>query len=166
LWTEKEIETLKRLYPKMGYAAISKRLKRRSYWSVRHKAQQLGLTPHRHVWTGAEIARLRKVYRSGTVAEIRAEFPCFTLSHIRSIAHFHGIFRDRHPFKRTGYLAVDQIRERAFDLGYSMPDVDQLARTKKYFQTAAWHCGHVNYRAIGRAIDALDGKIAVEWSSE
>lgn len=163
LWTLLEIDTLKRLYPLMGYTEIAKRLKRRSYWAIRHKAQEVGLTKKRHVWTGADILKLRRVYTRGTVQEVRAAFPDFDLEHIRSIANNHGIVRPRKPFKATGIPAVDQIRTRAFELGYSMPDVDQLARTKRYFQNAGWHTGHVKHRAIAQAIMALNGVVAANW---
>ncbi len=61
---------------------------------------------------------------------------------------------------------VDQIRERAFELGYSMPDIDELARSKRYFQVAGWHNGYINHRAVARAIAALDGDVAASWRPE
>lgn len=163
LWTQKEIETLKRLYPLMGYAKIAKRLKRRSYWAVRCKAQELGLTKKRHVWTGPEVAKLRRVFTRGSPADIRAAFPQFSYTHLARTASNHGIIRGRQPFKETGIPVVDQIRSRAFELGYSMPDIDELAHTKRYFQAASWHGGHVNHKAIARAVAALDGELRAEW---
>lgn len=166
LWTESEIEKLKQLYPLMTYSKIARRLKGRTYGAIRAKAQELGLTKPRHVWTGAEVARLRKVYLHGTVDEVRAAFPQFKLAHIRAIARYHGLSRPRKPFKLTGIPALDQIRQRAFELGYSMSDIDALARSKSYFRQASWLSGFQHHRAIAKAIAALDGVVAADWHEE
>jgi hypothetical protein len=45
-----------------------------------------------------------------------------------------------------------------------MIDLDAIARTKHYFAKADWRSGKpINYRAICKAIVALDGEIAVKW---
>lgn len=164
LWTDEEIATLRRLYPLLSYVQLTKHLKGRTWMAIRHKAQKMGLAEARHVWTGAEIAKLRRLYQKGTMQDVREAFPDFSVAHIRGIARNHGIRRPRRPFKATGIPAIDQIRQRAFELGYSMPDIDHLARSKKYFQQGGWHSGHVNHRAVARAIGALDGAVSAEWN--
>lgn len=163
LWTEEEVADLRALYPTKTYVEMAKLIPGRSWYAIRHKCQKLGLTTKRHVWTGAEIGRLRRVYRDGTAEDIRAAFPAFSKKHIAQIACNHGILRARQPFKQTGIQAIDRIRERAFELGYSMPDIDKLARSRKYFQQGTWHAGHIDYRAIARAINALDGVVSADW---
>lgn len=165
LWTPAEETLLRELYPLMTYAEMADHFKGRTWMAIRHKAQKLGLTKQRHVWTAAEISKLRRVYSSGTLNELRSAFPDVGPSHLASIARYHGARRPRTPFKETGVPAIDQIRRRAFELGYSMVDVDQLARSKKYFANGGWHSGHLHHRAIARAIDALDGDVGANWRS-
>jgi hypothetical protein len=45
-----------------------------------------------------------------------------------------------------------------------LTDLDALAKSKKYFQKAGWSSGNINHRAIGRAIEALDGMISPKWN--
>jgi hypothetical protein len=153
----KEMETIRLLFPFMTYADLAKHLPGRSWHAVRSWAQKMGLTIKRHVWTGAEITKLRRLYQHGTMQEVRDAFPGFSDRHLCKIANNHRMARPRRRFKSTGVGAIDQIRDRAFDLGYSMPDVDELAHSKKYFQQGQWHAGVVKHKAIARAIAALDG---------
>lgn len=53
------------------------------------------------------------------------------------------------------------------ELGYSMGDLDELAKTKGYFRQAGWTVrGKPNYRAIGRVVEALDGELSICWREE
>lgn len=45
-----------------------------------------------------------------------------------------------------------------------MPDIDKLTRSKKYFQEGRWNAGHIDQRAIARAIIALDGRVSASRS--
>lgn len=163
VWSEEEVAKLRRLYPLFTYKELVKYFDGRTWNAIRSRAQILGLTKRRHVWTAAEISRLRRIYPTGSTDEIRAAFPGFDLRHIRVIANYHGLFRKRRPFRHIGIPAIDQIRARAFELGYSMVDVDIMARSKRYFQQGGWYSGHVHHRAIARAIKALDGAVSAEW---
>jgi hypothetical protein len=44
-----------------------------------------------------------------------------------------------------------------------MVDLDAMAGTKKYFQKAVWINGHLNRKAMLRAVEALGGEISVQW---
>jgi len=47
-----------------------------------------------------------------------------------------------------------------------MVDLDEAARTKTYFRKASWTGKkRVNYRALGRAIKALDGVVQAQWKA-
>lgn len=164
LWTKAEEKLLRDLYGTTSYANISRILKRRSYYAVRGKAQALGLQKKRHVWTGAEIARLRRLYlHASSWQEIQSGFAWAAPEDIRKVAARHGIRRPRHKFKPTGIPVIDQIRERAYELGYTMVDLDKLARTRAYFSSAEWHNSGVRMRAIAKAVAALDGEVAAVW---
>ena len=164
LWTSDEVEKLRRLYPKYTYKQLERFLVGRSYWAIRGKCQGLGIVPNRHIWTAAEISKLRHLFRTGTVADIKAEWPKRTYAHISRVANYHGIRRGRRPLKATGLPLIDQIRDRAYELGYSMPDLDEIAGTKTYFQVAQWNRGPVNQKAIARAVKALDGNLIAVWN--
>lgn len=163
VWTEHEDDKLRRLYGTATYSEIAKRFKGRTSHAIRWRARFLGLTPRRHIWTGADIVRLRRLYRHATPTEVCAAFPGLSWIQIRQAARYHGLTRPRRKYVSTGVDALDEIRLRAFELGYSMSDVDKLARSKKYFERAGWLSGHINYAAIGRAVAALDGTITATW---
>jgi hypothetical protein len=161
LWTKSEIDTLRQLYP--DYTAVLRRLKHRSLSAVKAKASDLGITRKRRVWTAAQISKLRKLFLHGTREEIAAAFPGIPLRLVYEAATYRGLHRPRRPYKPTGNEAIDQIRERSFELGYSMSDVDALVRSRRYFYRGGWHSGHISHKAIGRAIVVLDGHLKAEW---
>jgi hypothetical protein len=54
---------------------------------------------------------------------------------------------------------------KCFEIRWTMADLDQAAGTKGYFSRAGWLGKHViNYKAIGRAIVALDGEVKAAWN--
>ena len=162
LWTPEEDKIVCTLYP--DYKALKKALKRRSYRSLTGRARSLGIAKKRHVWTGAELAKLRKVFPSAPREEIIALLPGIRWPQVYARARYAGLRRARQKLKKTGCPLLDRIRERAFDLNLSMVDLDAMARTKKYFQKAPWwSTGAVSRKALVRAVEALDGKLQVEW---
>lgn len=162
IWTAREMALLAVIFP--DYKRAVAVLERRSYSAVKHRARSMGLTDCRHIWTGAEVARLRKLYPTADRQTLAASFPGVPFSKIEAKAKHVGLHRLRRPLKQTGIPAIDQIRARAVELNVSMVDLDAMAKTKTYFQKAGWIRGVVNYRAIGRAATALDGLVAVRWS--
>jgi hypothetical protein len=163
IWSEKELALCHEFHP--NYKGLMKALGgRRSYSAVRAKCQQLGLAPKRQLWSSASIQKLKRLYSHATWHEILAALPEFKKSQIIHQARYCGLKRPRKPFKATRHIAINAIRERAFDIGYTMPDVDALAKSKTYFQKASWSQGYINHRAIGRAIEALDGMINAKWN--
>lgn len=163
LWSESDIAKLRALYP--DYQAAMRSLGR-SYCAVKAKAQQLGLAPTRDHWTGEQLVRLRKLYRSGTREELQEAFPTRKLSNVYGMARYFGLRRPRKPYERTGHLVIDQIRDRCFELCLSMSDLDEMAKTGSYFAKAGWIGGTVNAKAIAKAVAALDGKLVAVWNEE
>jgi hypothetical protein len=162
LWTEKEDKILKQLHP--DYTAIKRKLKRRTRIAIRMRAAKWGLTKKIHYWTAADISKLRRIYPVCTKAEVMATFPHVTWEQISNCRQYHRIYKKRKPFKRTGFEILDEIRRRAFELNLTMPDLDEIARTGEYFQTARWFLkDRPNPKAVMRAIEALGGKIVVQW---
>ncbi|AAL52869.1 MULTISPECIES: SANT/Myb-like DNA-binding domain-containing protein [Brucella] len=165
LWTPKEDE----LCQEYGsdYAVLAKKLPHRSYFALRSRCQKLGLRPRNNTVTARELSLMRRIVPTGTKEEILAAFPNRTLSDVGQICRYRGIYRKKRRFKQTGYPLLDQLREQCFKLNLSMADIDEIAKTKRYFQRPGWADHKVlNYGNVCKAIIALDGEISVRWRDE
>lgn len=160
LWTEAEDQIVRDHHP--DYEAIV-RITGRTYYAVQHRAQKLGLTTKRRDWRTTGISQLRRLYPEAPHDVLLTAFPGYTIVQIRQAANYRRIYRKRKPYKATGYHAIDQIRARAFELAYSMADVDALSGARYYFTKAGWH-NFFHHRAVARAIEALDGRITAIWN--
>ena len=136
LWSEDEIEVLRALSPQ--YDLIQQKLKGRSFEAIRHKCNRLGISKNIHLWTGAEISKLRRLYPSAPKAEIIAAFPSSTWAQIKSAARRYGFRRDTPPFTRSGNLLMDMILDRCEAIGWSYADLDDECGTGQYFQNRCW----------------------------
>jgi hypothetical protein len=161
LWKPEEDRVLSALYP--NYEAARKALPGRTYYSLRYRARTLHIQKKRQSWTGADVVRMRKLYPVATMADLLAAFPGRTPETIKSFAVSMHI-RKRFEFKKTGYPVIDAIRVRCKELGYSMGDLDEIARTKRYFTSALWLSNKsVRGSAVYKAVEALDGTLLVSW---
>jgi hypothetical protein len=161
LWSEAEHEIVRKLAP--DYDAMEKALNR-TRGAIGWKCAQMGLRKPAHQWTAAEISRLRKLYPSGSIKDLCEAFPHSSIVNIRYVARYHGMRRSRKPYKATGIPLLDEIRLRCFEIGWTMIDLDKAAKTKKYFRKSEWFGkNRINYKHLGRAIEALDGFVQAEW---
>lgn len=162
LWTQEEDAAVQELYP--DYKTLEKALKRRSLCGIQRRASTIGVAKKRHMWTSAEVLKLRRLYPKAPKEEIMQEFPDLRWSQIRSCVSYNKMRKIRQPYTATGFEVLDVIRQRAFQSGINMADLDEIAGTKTYFQRAGW-CGRLkaNPKAVMRAIDALGGKIEIKW---
>ncbi len=162
LWVPNEDQLVRNLYP--DYGALRRKLPHRTYRAIRQRAGALGLSKKRHIWTMAELGRLKKLYQAGAPKDVvLAEFLHATWDQISGVAKFHGFHRKNQKFKTTGIAIIDAIRDRADKMNISMVDLDAMARTKTYFKKADWHRPGLNGKCVMRAIEALGGRILVEW---
>jgi hypothetical protein len=164
LWTEKELATCGEFFP--DFKAIKRRLRRRSLVAVQQKCRDLGLSQQRNAWTGADIAKLRKLYPSATHDELRTAFPNHPLSSIKTAANKRGIFRVKKPYVPTGHPLLDEVRARCYELKLTMPDLDAMSGTKQYFRQSGWNSNRKAHPAMVRAVVALAGTMKVEWEAE
>lgn len=163
LWTQTERQIL--LDHKGDYAAMKKLLPDRSIAAIASQCSKMNLRKTIHVWTAADISKLRRMYPKASEEEICAAFPHSTWVNIQQVARYRGMRRDRRvPYKITGIPALDEVRQRCFEIRWSMPDLDKAARTGNYFYRAGWIGKRVNHRALGRAIEALDGVVQARWN--
>lgn len=162
LWTDEEREIVRNLAP--DYDAILKQLPHRTRNAVRNQAGKMGLRRAIHIWTAAEISRLRKLFPRAPAEEICAAFPHSTWINIQQAARYHGLRRSAKQYKITGIDALDEVRKRCFEINWTMIDLDNAAKTKRYFRRAGWIGKKINHRALGRAIEALDGVVQAQWN--
>ncbi|NTA37536.1 hypothetical protein [Agrobacterium salinitolerans] len=162
LWTDGEREKIKQLAP--DYRALRKVLRGRTATAIRFQCSRMGLTKSIHVWTCAELSKLRKMYSTASAEEICGVFSHSSWINIQQVARYHGLRRRRLGYKPTGIPGLDEVRRRCFEIGWTMPDLDSAARTGTYFSRAGWIGKKINHRALGRAIEALDGAVMPEWA--
>jgi len=162
LWDDTERQIL--LDHRGDYDAMRKRLRHRSRVAIRSQCAKMGLQRSVHVWSAAEVSKLRRMYPKASSEEICIAFPHSTWTNIKQVARYHGFRRATFSYKLTGIPALDDVRHRCRDIGWSMVDLDKAARTGRYFQHAGWVGKRINHRALGRAIEALDGVVQAQWN--
>ncbi|TNV13246.1 SANT/Myb domain-containing protein [Ochrobactrum teleogrylli] len=164
LWTPDE-DQICRQYG-TNYSVLMEKLPHRTYLALRSRCQKLGLRPKRQLMTAAELSKLRRLGPTAPADKLLQEFPTRTLAQLHALRKHYKISRPKPPLVATGYPILDAIRQRCAELNYSMVDLDALAHTKRYFQNGGWHSGGINYKAVCKAIVALDGEISVCWRGE
>jgi hypothetical protein len=103
------------------------------------------------------------MYPRSSQEEICAAFPHSTWINISQAARYHGLRREKPAYKTTGHAAIDQIREKCHEIRWSMADLDREAGTKTYFSRQRWYGKRINYKAVGRALEALEGQMTIKW---
>jgi hypothetical protein len=165
LWDDAERQVIRDC--RGDYKAMGKRLKHRTRAAIRTQCVKMGLSKSIHVWSAADVAKLRRMYPKASIEEICAAFPHSTWVNIRQVAAYHGARREsRLSYKLTGIQALDDVRRRCREIRWTMADLDKAARTGRYFRRAGWIGKRINHRALGRAIEALDGVIQAQWNEE
>jgi hypothetical protein len=161
LWTNGDTETLLRLYP--DYEAAQKALPGRTLAALKKHAYDKGIARGRHIWTAAEIARMRKLAAAGAQRkEIIAAFAPLSKNQIVGALAHYQIRRSRPPFKPTGHALLDAIRSRCLELRWSMMDLDAIAHTGNYFTRQQWYGkAAVNLEHAAKAIRALGDTFAI-----
>lgn len=162
VWTDNEVEVLTKHAP--DYATIYRLIPARSEKAIQKKASALGLAAKKYSnWSAVDRSKLRKIYPAATLDELKQTFPTRTHAAIKQVASRIKVRRRRKPYALTGNEVIDQIRARCFEIGWTMIDLDNAARTRKYFRKKKWRFGWINYNILRRAVLALDGDLKVEW---
>jgi len=161
LWTEDEVAVLHMLSPR--YDEIRERLHRRTRQAIRVKCNELGLPTRAHIWTCAEIAKLRRLYRSASKEEVLSAFPFSKWRAIQSVAWRNGIRRERPPFKPSTDPLMNSILRRCAMIGWSLIDLDAECGTGNYFRDHSWRRNKPNAKAVLIAVEVLGGRISIKW---
>ncbi|WP_024896877.1 SANT/Myb-like DNA-binding domain-containing protein [Brucella rhizosphaerae] len=165
IWTQEEDELCQQFGS--DYATLAQKLPNRSYMAIKKRCQKLGLRRRLRAVTAKELSMMRRLVPRGTSNEIQQAFPHRTLNCIKSICLYHGIYREKKPYQTTGIALIDDIRARCFENNLTMADLDDIARTKRYFQNRGWKDSKApNYAAVYKAVAALDGEISIRWRGE
>ncbi|MBX4911216.1 MULTISPECIES: hypothetical protein [Rhizobium] len=164
LWSEAEDAVVRKFAP--DYAKIHKKLPHRTLVAIGTRCRRLGLKQRfQHIYSASEISKLRRLYARASKEEICAAFPHSTWINIQQVARYHHIRRDRcKNYCLTGFPTLDEVRRRCREIRWSMPDLDKAAKTGTYFSRAGWIGKKINHRALGRAIEALDGVVKADWN--
>ena len=145
------------------YPLAMLKLPRRTLPAARAKASRLRITrPKAREWDENEIPRLRKIYPTGTRAEIEAAFPGRSYSAIARAANARGIYRKLKPYKPSGNPLVDQILIRARSEGWTLSQLDMEIRSGGFFSKRKW-TGKQNVRFIMMAAKLLGGQVRARF---
>lgn len=161
LWTKKEDAIVRHFYP--DYRAVKRRLKRRSVQAIVSRVHTLGLSPKNRSWKMTDIARLRRMWKEATKAEILAAFPDRSWHSVANKGKAFGIWRRPWVPNKTGHPIVDAIRMRAVELKLSLSDIDAMCNGRHFFANSSRRKGMPRSSVLLRAVKALDGHIEVVW---
>lgn len=163
IWTQAEDDKVIKFYPDIKL--LRRHLKGRSESAIKARAGKLGVRRKHTLWTGFEVARLRKLRHTASWQEILIAFPKFTATQIKYCMKFHGIKCPRKKFRPTKWPILNSIRDKAHSQNLSMGDLDYFAGTGRYFQDAQWSSGNKpNPVAVAKAVHVLGGTLVVQWS--
>src|SRR5690606_16432246 len=106
---------------------------------------------------------LRKRVREGLpYKEIALELRLST-QQVASRMRYTGLRYARKPPKPSGNALVNSIKKRAFDLNFSMKELDEACGSGKRFTHFKPTSG-VHIKHVVKAAKVLDGEICIRWS--
>lgn len=162
-WTSAEGRTVRRLYP--DYDAMMQALPHRTYWSLRNATSKFAADKkhRRQLWTAREVSLLTKLIRRGAcLAEVMLAMPDRNKHQLKCQAYSLGLKFGRR-YVAFDAQALHQVRQLATEYGFSLIELDRIARTGRYFQKST---RHPVYKHILKAIRALGGTLDVDWNRE
>ncbi|UXN58175.1 hypothetical protein [Phyllobacterium zundukense] len=165
LWTEAEVSVLRQFHP--NYSEVSRRLPQRTRAAIKRKCADLRIVkdgPRR--WSGEEYVQLRKSYATSPISQVMKLFHDRTSVGLRSVLYRRRILKKSVPYKLCGNLIADSIRQRCFDLNYTIRDLDIMAGTNQYFKDIWRSHKNIDLSKLARAAKLLGGRITVKWPNE
>ena len=165
LWTKDELTIVRLYYPYLGCALF--RLRGRTEGAIRAKAREMGLCRHHvHRWTAAEVSKLRRFYPTASREELCAMIPGVSWTALSAAARRYGFRRKKKLYKITGIEPLDAVRIRCYEIKWTMKNLDEECRTKRYFQTRGYRIDYPNFQAINRAVEMFGGELRVHWMDQ
>ncbi|HTM79783.1 hypothetical protein [Asticcacaulis sp.] len=158
IWMPSETDIIEEFWP--DWPAIEGRLPHRTAGAIKAKARAIGFKKHVQFWQPDEKKRMVPPYKAGEpISDIVVILGDRSKRQIYGKASHLKIRRPRKPPKPTGMRIVDLIRQRAFDLGYTMAELDFWVGRKKYFVAPK----KLDTWAISGALKILGGSIVAVW---
>ena len=164
LWTDEEDDMCRRLYP--DYVAMSRSIPDRTKPALKSRCRDLAITRSRNHFTARDIKTMRAAYPSLDMPALLKLMPGRTAAVLHAKASDMGLTRPKPQYKPTGNYLLDALRQRCFEEGYTMSDLDEYVKKDRYFRRRHW-CGPrgvISYTHIVRAIHELGGRLRIEWS--
>lgn len=154
---------VKKLYP--DYAAMQAALPHRSRDALYFAADKWAAKRKFHVWTTTENKKLKVMWERGaTRQELRDAFPDVSFEAIRChAAQALGCGPRPRNYKEFEITALDKIRQRAKEDGFTLVELDRLCGTGRYFQQSK---RKLVPKHIVKAIIALGGTMDIDWNQE
>ena len=163
LWTADEDDVIRKLEGNLDQ--ITEALPDRTRMAIRRRRIKLGLKSKTQVeWSAEDISKLRKLYPHAPREEICAKFPNRNWGSIKRTASYHGFSR-RRRLKPTGIPEMDMVRNRCFEIRWSMQDLDEEAGTGGFFYNHNWTKAseRQTFWAFAQAVEALGGRLLIKW---
>lgn len=165
LWSVVEDTKMHDLYPtyRGNEARLMRALPRRTYVAIKARARALGLAETHRVWTSTEVSVLRSLYpKPLSRSDLLRSLPGRTWGAVNSKAHRLRLKRST-ALKILGRPVLDAIRERTRLIGWSLVDLDRLARTRSYFRKGYQLDLNEEHGALLKAIRFIGGRVEVSW---
>ncbi len=163
LWPEWQDGILRTHHP--DYDKLCELLPNRTRCAIHNRCIAIGIaTKQQPRWTDTELLKLRRMFGPATKTELLLAFPGFSWRRITKRAEKSGFTRNRKPYMRTGYAALDSVRDRCFDLRLTLVDLDEECGTRAAFKKASRN--KPSYSSLYTASKVLDGKVTVKWPDE
>ncbi len=158
-WTSAEDECVRLDYP--DYQAMLLALHGRSHRPLRARARDLGIQSQRTRWTTIDVRLLQTMRLAGaTFEEIALALPGRSASVIVCYCKHMGFRAPRPNITMKSQNAV--VKREAQRRGFNARQLDQLARTGRYFWGGQ---RHDVMRHVAAGAKALGGWVDVDWES-
>jgi hypothetical protein len=176
-WQEWECEVIKSHWPDLP--TLSGKLKKRTEWAIKTRAQHLGLTKSRNVNTAADRTRIRKLFNEGkTRAEI-GRLIGKTERQVNGVFEAMGLRVGKRPPALIGIPIIDDVRQRAYAMGITLAELDYEIKSRgvvgkgthsiftkknmklKHRNGKAWV--YIDWRQVQAAADVLGGTLRIDW---
>ncbi len=164
LWRAWEDNILREHYP--NFPKIRELLPHRTNKAISHRGVHLGIARTSTHWSDTDYSTLRRMYGSASKAELLKALPDHSWERIVHKAEKNGLRRARKPYLRTGNVPNDSVRDRCFEMKFTLVGLNEDCRTKRHFQKRKFGTYHPPYRAIHKATKVLGGTIKLTWARD
>jgi len=158
-WCPEEDGVLQSLYP--DYRELRRYIPWRSFYSIRRRAERLGIQRKRRRWLASELTLIKRERAEGkTFRQIAAEhFPGVDVGVVssRGSAVTTALIP---PLKKLGIPVIDEIRAKARQRKMTLSQLDEHCCSGTYFQR---NSTHLKMRWVAAAVELLGGELDVAW---